>query len=152
MRAPTDVLNSTSLNSKPAASRDDCTLDSASVCTLDSRFTRCYGRSQDDTTRLSFCFLEETSSAAHNLQGHISRVSRDDAYQTLLHYLTSNDELPLVYWKKLDKTHYRDSPPDGACGWYTIAQAVQRHNTSTLLNLYTKEGLQQAANILESLQ
>jgi len=135
MRAPLDHLNHTSINSQPAASSDGCTLDSVSVCTLDSRFTRCYGRSQDDTTRLSFRFIEETSPDALNLQGHLSRVSRDDAYQTLLHYLTSNDELPLVYWKKLDQTHYRDSPPDGACGWYTIAQAVQRHNTNTLLNL-----------------
>jgi exonuclease III len=152
LRTPIDDITHYRINSQPSTSSSGCMLDSGTVCTLDSRYTRCFGRSQDDTTRLSFCFLEETSSAAITLQEHLTRVSRNDAYQTLLHYLTCNDELPLVYWKKLDQTHYRDSPPDGACGWYTIAQAVQRYNTSALLNLYTKEGLHQAANILESLK
>ena len=151
-RAQIDDTNHPRIHRQPAAPRNDCTMDTVAVCTVDSLFTRCFGRSQDDTTRLSFRFLEDTAQDAFNLQGHLSRVSRDEAYQTLLHYLSNNDELPLVYWKKLDQTHYRDSPPDGACGWHTIAQAVQRHNTNALLNLYTKEGLQQAAIILESLQ
>ena len=65
--------------------------------------------------------------------------------------LSSHDVFQLVYWKKLDQTHYRDSPPDGACGWHTIAQAITRHNHNAMLNLYTKEGQLQAASILESL-
>jgi len=78
----------------------------------------------NDTTRLYFCFLEETSPAVFTLQEHLKRVPRNDSYQILLQHLISHDELQLVYWKKLDQTQYRDSPPDGAGGWYIIAQYV----------------------------
>ena len=118
----------------------------------DFNFAKCYGSSQDNNTRLSFCHIEETLPAALTLREHLTRVTRTEAHRTLMHHLTLTDDLPLVYWKKLDQTHYRDSPPDGACGWHTIAQAITRQHSNALLNLYSPEGLLQAANILESLQ
>ena len=51
----------------------------------------------------------------------------------------------------MDRTHYRDSPPDGACGWHTIAQAIHRKNTSSLLNLYSTAGQQSGADILTTI-
>ena len=125
---------------------------SGNTASLDFNFVKCYGSSQDDNTRLSFCHLEETLPAVLSMRDNLSRVNRTEAMQTLVHHLKLNDDLPIVYWKKLDHTHYRDSPPDGACGWYTMAQAITRHHSGALLNLYSKEGLLQAANILESIQ
>ena len=73
---------------------------------------------------------------------------RELAPQVFRELLLSHPHIQLLYWKKQDNTHREDSPPDGACGWHTIAQAHYRHQTGNLLNLSTKKGLTMAANIL----
>ena len=50
--------------------------------------------------------------------------------------LDSSPDILLHYWKKADKTLYKMSPTDGACGWHTIAQIMNKESTNTFLNLY----------------
>ena len=123
----------------------------ASSPAWEDQLSQCFGRSSDDTTRLSFWSLEKTSPIVQSLQDKLQRVSRQEAYQTLVQALSRHDIFQLTYWKKLDQTHYRDSPPDGACGWHTIAQAITRHDHNYMLDLNTREGQLQAASILDSL-
>ena len=112
---------------------------------------RCFGTSRNGSTRISFPYLEDTLPALTQLLTKLQQIQRIEAPAVLRASLGSTATLPLIYWKKLDTTHYRDSPPDGACGWHTVAQLINRESTGRLLNLYTVQGLQKAAEILNNI-
>jgi hypothetical protein len=113
---------------------------------------RCYGTSRNGCTRISFPYLEDTLPVLTQLLTNLQQIQRIEAPEMLRAALGTSEMLPLIYWKKLDTTHYRDSPPDGACGWHTIAQIINRASTGRLLNLYTEQGLQKAAEILDNIR
>lgn len=115
------------------------------------RLSLCFGTSSSDCTRVSLSYLDPTDPALSLLQEAMSSVTRADAPMALRSLLTDHPNITLLYWKKQDDTHRFDSPGDGACGWHTLAQAHHRHLTGSLLNLQTRVGLNQAADLLTEL-
>ena len=146
------VMETTSTSMAPTTSSNTETIDHIIDMTNPLEFHRCYGGSNDDQTRLSLPHLEGDLQNLHRLRKDLAEAPRDQAPNILREALLRSEDLPLIYWKKMDRTHYRDSPPDGACGWHTIAQAIHRMNTNSLLDLYSTPGQQRAADILSTLQ
>ena len=110
-------------------------------------FRKCFGTSPDGCTRLSLgrtlrTNLEEVMSA-------LQTVSRDQAPSILTSRLrTLGDQMPLKYWKRPNYDLWWKSPPDGACGWYTLAYLRWRSLYGTTLDFADPDDLRRGSNIL----
>ena len=77
-----------------------------------------------------------------------SEITREQAPSILKGILHQNPNILLKYWKKRDKELYYITPPDGACGYYALAQVYHRMTHGNTINLNTYAGRNYASNIL----
>ena len=112
---------------------------------------RCFGCSKDDATRLSLPLLALDAPEISLISSLLSSPSRAQAPGVLRQLLSLQDNIPLKYWKKQDRALYYVTPPDGACGYYALAQVSHLRSRGTLLNLDSSTGRQEASTILHEL-
>jgi hypothetical protein len=90
----------------------------------------CFGQSSDATTRISLHNADEQ--VLKDLYQQLLPIAKTDAYSILTNFL---DQISIYYWKRLDISQYHSSKPNGACGWYTIMQMINKFAGKPLLDL-----------------
>ena len=139
----------------PATPSDSTTLTPSSVplyVDRDPHYNRrisrlmqkCYGQSSDGNTRISLhsAALPLSQTIRTLLQG----ACRDEAYARLLPFFQQH--ACFHYWKRIDYTHYNNSIPNGACGWYTIMQLLHRKTSGRLLDFNHSDDLLEGCSLL----
>ena len=114
-------------------------------------FNGVFGTSQDGLTRISLQSMDEQSTNYRRIWDRMKTVEKAQAPIIFREILDSSPDILLHYWKKADKTLYKMSPTDGACGWHTIAQIMNKESTNTFLNLYDPRDIRQASSLLEKI-
>ena len=99
----------------------------------------CFGKSQDNCTRISLHSTENYSTFNHNIRTLLLGSRREEAYTRLQTYLEQHASYN--YWKRIDHSLYNSSIPNGACGWYTIAQLMNRYCTGKLLDFRNHDNI-----------
>jgi hypothetical protein len=92
----------------------------------------CYGKDTEDLVRLSMGSLNQsqldTISNLHQLN------SKEGFVEQLGKVFLDEAHFCLHVWRKSDYSLWNSSLPDGACGWYTIANLHRRAQALSLLN------------------
>ena len=117
---------------------------------IKQQLQQCYGKSSTDRSRISLGQYELRESQLDMIVSNLQHSTRDEATAQLRNAILDQN-IRLQYWKLSDRQHWSDSEPDGACGWYAIAQAHMRQSEGNIFNVKTKEGMQQAVATLNSI-
>jgi hypothetical protein len=105
---------------------------------------KCYGQSLDGNTRISLHTL--TLPLSQTIRSLLQGASRDESPARLLPFFEQH--VGFHYWKSIDYTHYSNSIPNGACGWYTIMQLQHRKIYGRLLDFNNSDDLAEGCELL----
>jgi hypothetical protein len=93
---------------------------------------RCFGKDQHDQLRLSLGIL--STAQIDTIRSLQQQTTKAEFHKKLFQLLCSDQQYRIRYWKQVQYDHWNDSIPDGACGWYTISNLIQRANQTPILN------------------
>jgi len=107
----------------------------------------CFGKDLGDNIRLSIGpFTQaqlETISSLHQLH------SKEGFIERLCQTISDSTQYRLHIWRKKDYTLWNTSLPDGACGWYTIANLHRRAQSLPLLNFHDQGERTTGVNLIK---
>ena len=132
---------------------DNVRIENKSITVVESipDIRKCFGRSKNDTTRLSFSRVAIDDPILKIIRESLNTVKREEAPFILRTILYENRNIGLLYWKKRDDLLYKETPPDGACGYYALAQAKNYRDHEYLLECRTSFGRNKVFNILTNI-
>ena len=107
----------------------------------------CYGKDSVDQIRLSLGSLtKDQQDTIFKL--HLT-TTKEIFIETLSQAFHDDTHFRLHVWRKKDYTLWNSSLPDGACGWYTIANLHRRAQALPLLNFSDLIESDMGVNILQ---
>ena len=106
--------------------------------------TDCYGQSPDESIRLTL-HSSGSGPSFDTIADLLSNSIRSDAPALLLPLIR---QAKIYYWKKVDPQHRLTSIPNGACGWYTVMQILNRNRGKTILDFRTAKDVEEGIDLL----
>ena len=103
----------------------------------------CYGQSEDGTVRISLHSIGDHPMV--DILSNLTAIPRNEAPALLIPIIRA---AKIYYWKNVDETHYTTSIPNGACGYYTVMQLLNRHRGGPILDFSKSDDLEAGISLL----